>query len=858
MRSDFLGPCASFERLNNVLNAHLIQVGPMRQDELRAAIELPAFKVSCELEPGLTERLLADVEGQAGALPLLQFTLNDLWQRREVRRLTLRAYTELGGVEGALEHRANETLQKLSQADQDLCRRIFLHLVQPGEGTEDTKRRVTYHELLPDDPERAEAVERVVGVLADRDARLITTEGTGTADGAVEVAHEALIRGWGRLRQWIDADRVGLRIHRQLIEAAREWEANGRDSSFLYGGTRLAVAREWAKSHRDELNALEAEFLAASRGKRLKLKLALAASILVMMAVVIGVWQRLQWQKRNQLAHFYQANVWFAEGEDDKAIAAFGEAIRFDPKFIQAYFFRGLVRAEKKKEYDKAIADYDQAIGLDPKLAMAYNGRGNAWADKRRTTRRSPTTTRRSASTPNSPWRTTAAATPGTPSRRTTRPSPTTTRRSPSTPSTPRRTATAATPGTPSRTYDKAIADYDQAIAPRPQDRQGVQQPRQRLARQAGVRQGDRRLRPGDRPRPQARPGVQQPRQRLVRQAGRTTRPSPTTTRRSPSTPSSPRRTTTAAYVWHAKQEYDKAIADYDQAIALDPKLAMAYNNRGTPGTPSRTYDKAIADYDQAIALDPKYAMAYSNRGNAWYAKQAYDKAIADYDQAIALDPKLRPGVQQPRQRLVRQAGVRQGHRRLRPGDRPRPQVRPGVQQPRQRLERQAGVRQGHRRLRPGDRASTPSSPRRTATAATPGTTRGSTTRRSPTTTRRSPSTPSSPWRTTNRAWLWATCPDEKYRDGKKAVESATRACELTDWKDADSLDTLAAACAEAGDFDAAVKWQEKALGMLAKDDEPNRKDFEARLTLYRAKKPYHVEPKAERAGDRSARAKRP
>ena len=265
MRSDFLGPCASFERLNNVLNAHLIQVGPMREDELRAAIERPAFKVGCEPEPGLTERLLADVEGQAGALPLLQFTLDELWQRQDVRRLTLRAYTELGGVEGTLEHRANETLQKLSQADQDLCRRIFLHLVQPGEGTEDTKRRVSYRELLPDDPARAEAVKRVVGILADRDARLITTQGTGTAEGVVEVAHEALIRGWKKLRQWIDADRAGLRVHRQLTEAAREWEDHRSDASFLFRGTRLAVAREWAESHRYDLNPTESAFLAASQ-----------------------------------------------------------------------------------------------------------------------------------------------------------------------------------------------------------------------------------------------------------------------------------------------------------------------------------------------------------------------------------------------------------------------------------------------------------------------------------------------------------------------------------------------------------------------------------------------------------------
>ena len=120
------------------------------------------------------------------------------------------------------------------------------------------------------------------------------------------MAHEALIRGWGRLREWIDADRAGLRIHRQLTEAAREWEANGRESSFLYGGTRLAVAREWAKTHRDELNALEAEFLAASRRKRRRVMVARAASILVMMASAIGGWEWFRWQKRirlDQLTH---------------------------------------------------------------------------------------------------------------------------------------------------------------------------------------------------------------------------------------------------------------------------------------------------------------------------------------------------------------------------------------------------------------------------------------------------------------------------------------------------------------------------------------------------------------------------
>jgi hypothetical protein len=240
MRSDFLSACATFPQLAAVLSAHQELVGPMSVAELREAIEQPAFLVGCEVEAALTERLLADVEGQAGALPLLQFALTELWKKRDVRRLTLRAHEDLGGVEGALEHRADEIYQKFKSQEQELCRRIFLRLVQPGEGTEDTKRRVAYHELLPDDPARAAAVRHVIKALADPDARLITTEGTGPSGGVVEVAHEALIRGWTRLSQWIEADRAGLLTQRRLTEAARQWAEAAPENrdDFLYTGWR--------------------------------------------------------------------------------------------------------------------------------------------------------------------------------------------------------------------------------------------------------------------------------------------------------------------------------------------------------------------------------------------------------------------------------------------------------------------------------------------------------------------------------------------------------------------------------------------------------------------------------------------
>ena len=265
LRADFLGKCAAHPGLAAALSSHQVLVGPMSRDELQRAIERPAQLAGCELETGLTELLLQDVERQAGALPLLQHALRELWDRREGRRLTGAAYRKIGGLEGALENQANAVLHGFAETERALCRRIFLRLTQPGEGTEDTKRRVRMPELMSQG-DLAPSLERVIQRLVD--ARLITAEadedGRPAEGGMIEVAHEALIRGWKELRQWIDADRAGLRTHHKLSEATREWDGSGRNPSYLYTGSRLAVVREWVASHPDELNAHESHFLAAS------------------------------------------------------------------------------------------------------------------------------------------------------------------------------------------------------------------------------------------------------------------------------------------------------------------------------------------------------------------------------------------------------------------------------------------------------------------------------------------------------------------------------------------------------------------------------------------------------------------
>ena len=234
----------------------------MKDDELRRAIERPTQLVGCELEAGLVDLLAQEVRHQPGALPMLQHALLELWTKREGRRLTVKAYQEIGKLEGALQRRADATLKAFSQDEQELCRRTFLRLTQPGEGTEDIKRRASMEELLSLST-KSTAEKDMIQKLAD--ASLLTTEGDlKLGDAFVEVAHEALIRNWPQLRKWIDADRAGLRTRTRLSESARDRKNSGLDSTYLYSGARLALAEEWTASHPGELSIDEAEFLRCS------------------------------------------------------------------------------------------------------------------------------------------------------------------------------------------------------------------------------------------------------------------------------------------------------------------------------------------------------------------------------------------------------------------------------------------------------------------------------------------------------------------------------------------------------------------------------------------------------------------
>lgn len=263
LRADFYAHAVQYEILRPLLETGQKIVGPMSAAELRQAIEGPAAAGDWQFQPGLVDLILRDLgatqgqEPEPGALPLLSHVLLETWRRREGQMMTLAGYQAAGGVHRAIAATADAVYVSLTPEQQAIVRHIFSRLTGLGKGTEDTRRRARPDELAPqieDAPEVQTILQRLV------DKRLVTISGE-----SVEVAHEALIREWPRLRSWVDEDRAGLRIQQQLTEAAQGWLELDQDPGALYRGMRLVQAETWALESGSRLSELENRFLAESR-----------------------------------------------------------------------------------------------------------------------------------------------------------------------------------------------------------------------------------------------------------------------------------------------------------------------------------------------------------------------------------------------------------------------------------------------------------------------------------------------------------------------------------------------------------------------------------------------------------------
>ena len=304
MRSDFRGRLREYSDLVNKIEKPYINVEHLNHEEIEEAIIKPAEIVGLLIEGELKQQLINDVEDYPGSLPLLQYTLTQLWQetrKQGERFLTLRTYQDLGGIEGTLEIRADEVFNSLPANERAIAQRIFLELTQIGD-TFDTRRRVYLHELV-NSYHSLEDLDKVTQKLANEDNRLLVrTQGNTLLEGTllegkrqkakgkrqflllflcrvspflltslllkkqttensqstiynlqstilIDVVHEALIRNWGRLRKWQDDYRDGMVIERKIEAAAKEWENNQKKTEYLLQRSKLGEAQEYVKNY---------------------------------------------------------------------------------------------------------------------------------------------------------------------------------------------------------------------------------------------------------------------------------------------------------------------------------------------------------------------------------------------------------------------------------------------------------------------------------------------------------------------------------------------------------------------------------------------------------------------------------
>ena len=266
LRADYYDRPLQYPDFGELVRNRVETVLPLGADELERAITVPANRAGVFFEDGLVSQIVSDVHYQPGALPLLQYALTELFERRDGRKLTLEAYQQIGGTGGALANRADEIYQEQNDDGQELVHQLFLRLVTLGEGAEDTRRRVERAELLNVATDR-DMMDEIIDLFAS--SRLFSLDNDpATRKATVEVAHEAILREWDRLRGWLNESRDDIRQEQAVARAAGEWDEHGQDPSFLLRGTRLEQVEEWRSTSTLVQTPLEQDFIAQSLKQR--------------------------------------------------------------------------------------------------------------------------------------------------------------------------------------------------------------------------------------------------------------------------------------------------------------------------------------------------------------------------------------------------------------------------------------------------------------------------------------------------------------------------------------------------------------------------------------------------------------
>ena len=605
-------------------------------DIVRAPAQAAGLTFESEPAKGaLDERLLADAKN-ADSLPLLQFTLQQLYERRaeteHETQLTHKAYDALGGLEGAIAAEAERAVSGLKPEAVATLPRLLRRLAEPAhDGTTLTLREVSRREAEADASEAA-LLDALIA------ARILVARTDVQGRPTVRLAHDAVFMSWPKAKDAAQANRDFYRVRAEVEDALRLWQKYGRPKDrLIQPGVQLAEAEDLVRRFNTELSAELTAYVTASRHRarrRQRFERAAAVFFLALAAAITGVSvlayqaQREAFVERDRAAQALETITqtgntlvydlgtnFFIRGLPtdllglmlDRAIQGYDQAINVNPKNSVAYVSRGFAYSIKG-DLDRAIQDYDQGIELDPKNAVAYRNRGVAYGTKGDNDRAIQDLDLAIQLDPKD-----AVA-----------------------------YATRGSAFTSKGDRDSAIQDFNQAIQFDPTnaapyigrgnayeskgDHDGAIQDFDQAIQLnpkfpfAYVGRGDAYRSKGDHDR-----AIQDYDQAI---------------RLDPTNPKNVNAYVGRGLAFASKGDYNRALQDYDQAIQLDPKNDNAYKNRGLAYGSKGDHDRAMQDFDQAIQLNPKNAINYVSRGLAYASKGDYNRAIQDYDEAIQLDPK--------------------------------------------------------------------------------------------------------------------------------------------------------------------------------------------------------------------------
>jgi tetratricopeptide (TPR) repeat protein len=264
IRADYANRILSHRRFTDAIQDADVKIGPMNREELDAVIRRPASLQNVTFEEGLAERILNDAGVEPSTLPLLEFALTELWRRQTECTLTHSRYEQIGQLSGAIAQRAEKVIRSLTPPQQEVARHILTRLVRLAEeGTEHTRQRVASAALYSEELLNKDASRQVLGLLTE--ARLVTVvTASDCRQQMVEIVHEALVRRWPRLSQWLEEDREILVWRQRLGFIIQEWQQTGRDDGFILRGSLLDEARLWLSRRSNDLTPAEKEFINAS------------------------------------------------------------------------------------------------------------------------------------------------------------------------------------------------------------------------------------------------------------------------------------------------------------------------------------------------------------------------------------------------------------------------------------------------------------------------------------------------------------------------------------------------------------------------------------------------------------------